>query len=99
MKTSSIIITSLFLGVGGALAATLFAPNKGAKTRKKIAKRGQEYKDYLVDNYNDLVDTVSHPFENLEEETKRLGKKANAKAKEIKKKAKKIKSKAKQNSN
>lgn len=84
MKTSSIIITGLFVGAAGAIAATLFAPDKGAKTRSRIAKKGQEYRDYLLENYDDLADSVLHPFETLEDETKRLSKKAKAKAKEVK---------------
>jgi len=81
MKTSSIIITGLFVGAAGALAATLFAPDKGSRTRSKIAKKGQEYGDYLMDNYKDLADTVSHQFEAIGDETKRLSRKAkNAKA-------------------
>ena len=84
MRTSSIIITGLFVGVAGAIAATLFAPDKGAKTRSRIAKKGHEYKDYLLDNYDDLSNAVLHPFETLEDETKRLSKKAKAKANDVK---------------
>ncbi len=51
MKISSIIATTLFAGAAGALAGTLFAPNKGSKTRKKIAKKGEGYKDYLQDKF------------------------------------------------
>ena len=84
MRISSIIVSSVLVGAAGVLAGTLFAPDKGAKTRSKIAKKGVEYKDYLLDNYDDLADSVSHPFESLEDETKRLGKKANKKAKKMK---------------
>lgn len=83
MRISSIIVSSLLVGAAGVLAGTLFAPDKGSKTRGKIAKKGEEYKDYLLDNYDDIADSISRPFETLEDETRRLGKKANKKAKEI----------------
>lgn len=72
------------MGAGGVIAATLFAPGKGSETRKKMVRKGRLYKDYLVDNFYDFADTVSHPFENLEDETIRLSRNAKAKAKEIK---------------
>lgn len=84
MKISSMIISSLFAGAAGAIAGTLFAPNKGTKTRDNIAKKGHEYKEYLMDNYDDLADSVSNRFENLADETKSLSKKAKEKAKKAK---------------
>lgn len=84
MKISSIIITTLFAGATGVIAGTLFAPGKGSKTRNKITRKGQEYREYLVDNFNDFADSVSHPFEKIEDQTIRLSKKANAKVKQIK---------------
>ncbi|WP_340105847.1 YtxH domain-containing protein [Rhodohalobacter sp. 8-1] len=84
MKISSIILTALVAGTAGVIAGTLFAPVKGSKTRGRIAKKGQEYKEYVQNNFDDLADSVSHPFENLEDETMRLGKKALAKTKIIK---------------
>lgn len=84
MKISSIILTTIFVGAGGVLAGTLFAPRKGVKTRNKIAQKGHEYTDYLVDNFNEIADSVSHPFENAEDQTIRLSKKAIEKAKKMK---------------
>jgi gas vesicle protein len=80
MKISAVLVTSLFVAAAGAITAILFAPDKGKKTREKLAKRGQEYKEYVVDNYNDLVETVAHPFENVVDQTERLSKKAIDKA-------------------
>lgn len=83
MKISSIIVTAIFAGAAGAIAGTLFAPGKGSKTRRNISRKGQEYKDYMQDSFDDFADSVSHPFENLEDETMRLNKKAKSKANEV----------------
>lgn len=87
MKISSVIITTLFAGAAGAIAGTLFAPGKGSKTRNRIARKGQEYKDYVQDNLNDFADSVTHPFEDMEDKTIRLSQKAIEKAKKIKENA------------
>ncbi|REL32889.1 YtxH domain-containing protein [Rhodohalobacter sp. SW132] len=84
MKISSIIISTLCAAAAGVIAGTLIAPDKGYKTRRNLAKKGHNYKDYLQDNFDDLSDSISHSFETLEDETKRLSKKAKANAKEVK---------------
>lgn len=89
MRALSFIATTFLVGAAGVLAGVLIAPNKGSTTRNKIVKRGQEYKEYLHDNYDDLVDTVTHPFEGASAEAIRLGKKAEEKARELKNDAKK----------
>lgn len=84
MKLSSIIITGLFAGAAGAIAGTLFAPRKGSKTRNKIARKSHQYKESIKDNINELTDSISHPFEDVEDKTIRLSNKAIDKAKKIK---------------
>lgn len=84
MKTSSIIVTTLFVSAAGVIVVALFAPGKDSKARNKIARKGKLYKDYLMDKFYDFADSVSHPFENLEDKTMRLSNKFNAKANKIK---------------
>lgn len=83
MKNSSVIMTTIIAGAAGVITGFLLATGKGAKPKTKFARKSQEYKEFLLDNFNEFTDFVSHPFENLEEETKRLSRKANAKAKRI----------------
>jgi gas vesicle protein len=84
MKISSIIAIAFISGAAGAIAGTLFAPGKGTKTRKNIARKGQEYKDYVQDHFNDITESIAHPFEDTEDRTIRLSKNAIKKAKKIK---------------
>ena len=85
MKTSTTIMTVLCVGAGGFIAgAFLLAPARWVKPRSKFARKGQEYKEYLLDNFYEFADFVSHPFEDVKEETLRLNKKANAKARKNK---------------
>jgi gas vesicle protein len=54
---------NLLIGVGiGAVLGILYAPHKGSKTRKIIAKRGTE----LSDGWDNLKETVSTLFEKNE---------------------------------
>ena len=51
---------NLLIGMGvGAVLGILFAPRKGSKTRKKIAKRGTDLKE----GWENLKETVANKIE------------------------------------
>jgi gas vesicle protein len=64
----------------GAAFGILFAPDSGAATRKKIAKKGGDYSDGMTDQFNDLVDTMTTKFEKLKAEATQMAKDAESKA-------------------
>ncbi len=65
MKTTKILLGFVIgAAVGGALGI-LFAPDKGAETRRKIADQGNDLADNLKGKITDLVDGVKDKFNNM----------------------------------
>lgn len=83
MKTSNIIFNTLLATVAGVAIGMLFAPEKGSKTRRKISEKNHEYSDYLAERFDDFVDSISHPLESIEHETKRMANRASKEAKRV----------------
>jgi len=83
MSTSRIILSTLLASAAGVAIGMLFAPQKGSRTRRKISEKNHQYSDYLADKFDDLVESMSHPLESIEDETKRLAGKANKTAKKV----------------
>ena len=47
----------------GAVAALLLAPASGARTRRRLARKGEEVADYLIDAGKDLVEKCEDLYE------------------------------------
>lgn len=72
METGKVVLGALAGIAIGAVVGVLLAPDKGSETRKKISKKGSEYKDGLKekydglkDKYNTIVDGVTNKLESL----------------------------------
>ena len=63
MNAGKIFLSVLAGAAAGAVAGILFAPDEGAKTRKKILKKGEDYADSLKDKFDELFDAVAEKFE------------------------------------
>jgi gas vesicle protein len=47
----------------GAAAALLLAPESGARTRRKLVRKGEEVADYLIDTGKELVEKCEDLYE------------------------------------
>lgn len=68
MKSGKAILGALAGLAAGAVLGILFAPEKGSKTRKKIARKGSDVADELGEKFNELVNTMSQKIDVLKEE-------------------------------
>jgi len=59
MILGKVVIGALAGIAAGALIGVLYAPNKGAETRRKIAKGGEDYLDSVKGKFNSLLDSMT----------------------------------------
>jgi gas vesicle protein len=79
MSTGKVLLGLLAGVAAGALLGVLFAPDKGTVTRKKIAKKSDEYADGLTEKFNEFLDTLGEKFDDVKEEVGKVKTKAEAK--------------------
>jgi len=72
----------------GALAAILFAPDKGSETRKKITGKAGDLTESLKSSFNDFIENIKGAYTDTQEEAWKLEEKANAKVNTMKADAK-----------
>lgn len=71
MKTSQKILISGLVGLAaGAAAGVLFAPDKGKKTRKKLARKAEDIKDSVEEMVETGKETIKEYAMNGAEKVK-----------------------------
>jgi len=62
MKNKSLLFGLIAGAAAGAIAGVLLAPDKGAKTRKKVLDKSREKMDHVKSGINNLFNAVSDKF-------------------------------------
>jgi len=70
MSTGKILFGVLAGIAAGAVLGILFAPAKGSKTRKKIAKKGIDFADELSEKLKDFMEEMTEKFDSAVNKTK-----------------------------
>ncbi len=67
--SSGKVLLGVLAGVAvGATLGILFAPDKGSKTRKKIANKGTDFAEGIEDKFNEFKNMVTSKFNDLKSE-------------------------------
>lgn len=75
MKTGKLLAGIVSGAAIGAIAGLLFAPKKGADTRKSITDKSNEYMYGAKSKYNDLADNLSHRYDSVKSKMRGKAKK------------------------
>jgi len=84
MNSGKVLAAVLISASVGAVLGVLFAPGKGAATRKKITKKGDKYFDEVETRFNKLIDNVSSKIESVGKEAMALAKNGASKIEDAK---------------
>jgi gas vesicle protein len=67
--SSEKLLLSVLAGVAaGAMLGILFAPDKGWNTRKRIAKKGEDYTNALSENFREFFINISEEIYEVKDE-------------------------------
>ena len=72
MSTGKLALGLLAGLAAGAALGILFAPNKGSKTRKKIAKKGEDLTTSLKQEFDEMANRRTDKYEQVIEDTDKL---------------------------
>jgi gas vesicle protein len=78
MSTTKVLISFIAGAAVGAAIGILFAPDKGAETRRKISEQGNDLADNLKGKFTDLVDGVKEKFSSMKSDAEDVAEKGYA---------------------
>jgi gas vesicle protein len=93
MSTTKVVLGVVAGAATGALLGVLFAPARGAVTRRSILRKGERQVDDLKHSFNEFIDSITDKFDKVKEEVVEFAEEAMTKTEEVEKevKASKIK--------
>lgn len=68
MSTTKVVLGVVAGAATGALLGILFAPARGAVTRRSILRKGERQVDSLKHTFNEFVDSITDKFDKVKEE-------------------------------
>lgn len=68
MDTGKVLIGILAGVAAGALLGVLFAPQRGAVTRRKICREGENLSNDLKEKFEEIIDTVTEKFNKVKKD-------------------------------
>lgn len=85
MKNSGKILLGVLAGLAaGAVLGILFAPDKGSETRKKVAKKAEDYTDGLKEKFNGLLDDLADTVDAAKSKAGKVADEAKSKVEDAK---------------
>jgi gas vesicle protein len=83
MQSGKVLLGALVGVAVGATIGVLFAPDKGAATRKKIAKKSDDYAGDVSQKFNGFIDGVAKKVEKLKTDASRIAENGKEKMEEL----------------
>jgi gas vesicle protein len=88
MSTVKVVLGLVAGAATGALLGVLFAPAKGAVTRRSMLRKGERQVDELKHSFNEFVDSISDKFDKVKDDVVEYAESAMNKAEVIEKEVK-----------
>lgn len=72
MSNSKLVLGALAGIAIGSLLGVLFAPQSGARTRKRLLNKGEEYADDVKEKMEEYMETIKDKYEEMKTDVEKL---------------------------